>query len=64
MDRLDSNAPGLYTFIILLITMVGLLVVGSLIFGIWKILEYERRRRLRTRFDSEEQEMEAPIVAV
>lgn len=63
MDRLEANAPGLYTFIVLLIVMVGLLVVGGLLFGIWKILEYERRRNLRTRFDSEEQEMEAPMAA-
>ena len=63
MDRLEGTAPGLYTFILLLITMVALLVVGGLIYGVWKILDYERRRNLRIRFDSEEQEMEAPMAA-
>jgi hypothetical protein len=63
MDHLEATAPGLYTFVLLLITMIALLVVGGLIFGVWKILDYERRRNLRTRFDSEEQEMEAPMTA-
>lgn len=63
MDRLESTAPGLYTFIILLLVMLGLLIVGGLLYGVWRILEYERRRQLRTRFDSEEQEMEAPMAA-
>lgn len=63
MDRLESNAPGLYNLIVLLITMLSVLIVGGLLFGVWRILEYERRRRLRTRFDSEEQEMEAPMAA-
>ncbi len=63
MDGLKSSAPGLYMFIILLLTILSVLVVGGLVFGLWKITEYERRRRLRTRFDSEEQEMESPMVA-
>jgi hypothetical protein len=64
MDRLEAAAPTLYVLVLLLIALVGVLIVGMAIFGVWKVFEYERRRKLRTRFDSDEQEMEAPMVAV
>ena len=71
MDGFRSSAPGLYMFIILLLTVTSILAVGGLVFGIWKITEYERRRLLRNRFDSEdqeqgqtqEQELESPMIA-
>jgi hypothetical protein len=62
MDHLEATAPGLYTFVLLLIALLGVLVIGGILFGIWKILNYDRRH-LRTRFDSDEQEMETPMTA-
>lgn len=62
MNHLEATAPGLYMFVLFLIATLGILVIGGILVGIWKILNYNRRH-LRTRFDSDEREMEAQMTA-
>lgn len=54
MVCLECIAPSLYNLIVFTIVVMVVLTVCGIVYGLIKVIDYERRRRLRLRADSEE----------
>ena len=47
-------APSIFNLLVFTVVIMGILTLGGIGFGISRVVDYERRRRLRTRLDSDE----------
>ncbi len=63
MTALQDLAPGLFNFIIFTIVLMSILTAGGIGYGLFQVVEYERRRR-RARLGSDEPlaNLGAPLV--
>jgi hypothetical protein len=63
MVCLQCIAPNVFDLLMIIVAVMSTITLAGIIFGIIKIIEYERRRRNRLRFDSEDlPQMEAPMI--
>lgn len=64
MTALQDLAPGLFNLIVFTIVLMSILTASGVIYGVFKVVDYERRRR-RARFGSDEQttsDLGAPMI--
>ena len=54
MICIQCMAPSIFNLLVFTIVIMGILTLGGIGFGISRVVEYERRRRLRVRLDSDE----------
>lgn len=61
MTALQDLAPGLFNLIVFTIVLMSILSAAGIGYGIFKVVDYERRRR-RARIGSDEQDLGAPMI--